>query len=579
MADVVVEEAAVEDREDELRLESEEIGALPLIQPLIERLRLREFLERGFGRPDARLKLRHVDSALLLVRNFVLSRHPLYGVPQWARRFDPAQLELSDPELALINDDRLGRLLDKLFLVDRRTLMTQIIVHMVEEFGIEMTRIHNDSTSVTFSGEYAEGAPRTDGRKPPRIVHGYNKDHRPDLKQLVWTLSITDDGGVPVHYNVDDGNVTDDQTHRQTWDILRRITGTARFIYTADSKLCTRTNMAHIADQGGSFITVMPKSRNEDGEFKRWIVDNPVSWEVIWERPPQRRKDGPPDVYEAYESSAQTTAEGYRVVWFRSSLKWAHDEGVRQQAIDRARYELHRLSEQALRLRRLKRRSGLKAAADKILASTGAAPWVKVKLVSRERHSHRQVKPGRTTWRTQYRRITTTVWELEVSIDQQAVRASAAADGIFPLITNLPLETHPPLEILKIYKYQAFLEKRHEQLKTAAEVVPVNFKSPERIDAFLFLFFLAITIQALLERQLRKAMAAHDIKALPLYPEARQCKAPTADKIIALFTHQRRHRLLDTDRPRKTFWDPLSDIQRTVLRLLHVPTKQYGEES
>jgi hypothetical protein len=56
------------------------------------------------------------------------------------------------------------------------------------------------------------------------------------------------------------------------------------------------------------------------------------------------------------------------------------------------------------------------------------------------------------------------------------VRASAA-DGIFPLVTNLPRDTHPPLEILKIYRYQAFLEKRHEQLKTAAEVVPVNFKS------------------------------------------------------------------------------------------------------
>ncbi len=156
------------------------------------------------------------------------------------------------------------------------------------------------------------------------------------------------------------------------------------------------------------------------------------------------------------------------------------------------------------------------------------------------------------------------------------MRASAAADGIFPLITNLALDTHPPLEILKIYKYQAFLEKRHEQLKTAAEVVPVNFKSPERIDAFLFLFFLAITIQALLERQLRKAMAAHDIKALPLYPEARQCKAPTADKIIALFKHQRRHRLLDADRPRKTFWDPLSDIQHTVLQLLHIPAEKFG---
>jgi len=272
------------------------------------------------------------------------------------------------------------------------------------------------------------------------------------------------------------------------------------------------------------------------------------------------------------------TTEGYGVVWFRSSEKWVRDEAARQQAIDRARYELHQLSERVGR-RRLKTHRQVQAAVDTILASTGAAPWLRVKLVGRERHWHRQMQPGRPTWRTPYRRVSTTVWEPVVTIDQQAVRACAAADGIFPLVTNLPHDTHPPLEILKIYKYQAFIEKRHEQLKTAAEVVPVNFKSPERIDAFLFLFFVAITIHALLERQLRKAMTAHGIESLPLYPEARRCKAPTADKILALFEHQRRHRLLDTDRLVKTFWDPLSDIQQTVLQLLQVPLEEYGTQS
>jgi len=163
-------------------------------------------------------------------------------------------------------------------------------------------------------------------------------------------------------------------------------------------------------------------------------------------------------------------------------------------------------------------------------------------------------------------------------VDQQAVRASATADGLFPLVTNLPPDTHSPLEILKIYKYQAFIEKRHEQLKTVAEVVPVNFKSPERIDAFLFLFFVAITIDALLERQLRQAMVAHQLESLPIYPEARLCKAPTAGKILALFAHQRRHRLVDAGRHVKTFWDPITDAQRMVLHLLDVPADQFGAE-
>jgi hypothetical protein len=358
--------------------------------------------------------------------------------------------------------------------------------------------------------------------------------------------------------------VNDDQTHRRTWDILREITGTPRFIYTADCKLCSRANMAHIAERGGWFITVLPKSRKEDGEFKTAIATCPVAWHVIWERPPLRRKSDPPDVYEAYEAPHHNTAEGYRVVWFRSSEKWARDEAARQQALDRARFELQRRQVQA--------------AVDSILQSTGASPWVRVTLVSREQHRHKQQKPGKPTWTTAYRRVTTTAWELVVTVDQQAVRASATADGIFPLVTNLPPDTHAPLDILKIYKYQAFIEKRHEQLKTVAEVVPVNFKSPERIDAFLFLFFVAITIDALLERQLRTAMVAHQLESLPIYPEGRPSKAPTAGKILALFAHQRRHRLLDAGRHVKTFWDPITDAQRLVLQLLDVPAAQFGAE-
>ncbi len=127
-----------------------------MIQPLIERLRLHSFFTEAFGKPDARLKLPHADAALLLVRNFVLSRHPMYGVSQWAKRFDPMWLELAEEQVALINDDRLGRLFDKLFSIDRRSMMTRIIVHMVREFGIDMARIHNDSTSITFCGEYAD---------------------------------------------------------------------------------------------------------------------------------------------------------------------------------------------------------------------------------------------------------------------------------------------------------------------------------------------------------------------------------------------------------------------------------------
>lgn len=252
-----------EARREALVLESLEVGAHPLIEPLLERLGLREFLQHAFARPDPRLKLAPVDSALVLIRNFTLCRHPLYEVPQWVRRMVPSELELSPEQVDLINDDRLGRALDKLFLADRRSVVTRLIVHMAQEFRLDLQRLHNDSTTITFSGVYNEHRPREDGRRRLRITHGHNKDHRPDFKQLVWSVTVTCDGAVPVHYNVFDGNVTDDQTHIEIWKTLRGVVGSPNFVYVADAKLCTRENMGFIHGQDGRFITVLPRTRKE----------------------------------------------------------------------------------------------------------------------------------------------------------------------------------------------------------------------------------------------------------------------------------------------------------------------------
>ena len=559
--------------EDGLTLQSLEVGAQPLLRSFLDRSGLRPLFEEVFGKPDPRMRLPHVDTALLLVRNLALSRHPLYGVPQWARRFWSEPLELTDEQLALLNDDRLGRTLDRLFALDLRTLMTRFVVQVVEVFHLDLARLHNDSTSVTFTGLYRRKPPRCDRRRCLAIVHGHNKDHRPDLKQLVWTLTICGDGAVPVHYNVDDGNVTDDRTHVATWNVLREIAGRADFLYVGDSKLCTRQNMGYIRSHGGHFVTVLPRTRKEDALFRQSLIERPANWQLIWTRPALRRKSDPPERFEAIEGAV--TAEGYRVVWFRSSEKWKRDEQARQQAIDQARFEIHRLRERVGR-RALKTSEQVQAAVDKILDEAAARPWLTIELVPGQHHVHKQAGPGRPGPHTHYVRRTTTVYEPVAAIDAEAVRRAAATDGIFPLVTDLPAHQLLPLELLQTYKYQAFIEKRHEQLKTAAEVVPVNFKSPERIEAFLFLYFVAITLHGLIERQLRQAMATNHLRSIPLYPEERACRAPTADKILLAFEPLRKHRLLRNGRLVRTFTDPLTQVQKTILDLLRVPTSTYA---
>ena len=107
--------------------------------------------------------------------------------------------------------------------------------------------------------------------------------------------------------------------------------------------------------------------------------------------------------------------------------------------------------------------------------------------------------------------------------------------------------------------------------------MPVNYKSPERIEAFLFLYFVAVTIHALIERHVRTAMKKKGLRSIPIYHEERECRAPTADKVLTLFEPLRRHRLLHSQKEVRTFWDPLTEVHRLVLGLLDVPTAEYGQ--
>ena len=254
------------------RLESRSFGALPVVNHFLGRIGLDEMLERYIPHTDRRCRIAPSRALGLLLRNILLGRSPVYALEQWAAPFDPALLGAAPSQIPLLNDDRVGRSLDRLFSADRASLLTEIVVRAVREFGIDLTQIHNDSTTITFSGEYAgaSGKPRK-GRPTLNITHGFNKDHRPDLKQLLWILTVSADGAVPVHFRACDGNTTDDQTHIDTWSTLRKIVKRTDFLYVADSKLCTRPAMDYIAGQGGRFLTVLPKTRREDTWFRDWV--------------------------------------------------------------------------------------------------------------------------------------------------------------------------------------------------------------------------------------------------------------------------------------------------------------------
>ena len=257
----------------QFELDSKFVGALPLVNHYLAKIGLHRYMEKHLPTPDRRASIAPAVVLGIIVRNLVLARDPLYSLREWAEDKAPGLIGLTGDQVRLLNDDRMGRALDTLFDADRAAILTDIIVNTVRVFGLSLEQFNNDSTSLTLYGQYRQATGTAYRGKPTlAITFGHSKDHRPDLKQLVFILTTSSDGTVPVHFKVADGNTEDSTTHIETWEHLRTIVGSADFLYVADCKLCTRANLKYIDQRHGRFVTIMPRSRKEDKLFKDWLL-------------------------------------------------------------------------------------------------------------------------------------------------------------------------------------------------------------------------------------------------------------------------------------------------------------------
>ena len=558
----------------ELGVLAERLGPLPLINHFLQRLGLLEALERHVPTSDARSTVSHAQALGVLLRSIIVEREPIYRQQESTIGFAEGLFGVDAAQAARLSDDRIGRALDRLFDADRGALLTEVVLALGQRFGVRLQQLHNDSTSISLCGQYrhARGR-RVRERTAPAIVHGFSKDMRPDLKQLLFILTTDAEGGVPVHFRCADGNTTDVRTHIDTWNTLRALAGRADFLYISDSKLCSFANMDHIDRAGGCFVTVMPRSRQEDAQFRRWIQTNTPAWELVWDRPNAREADGPRDLWYVFKPELPS-AELYSIVWVWSTLLQLHQTHRRQKHLASAIEQLGDLKRRLAAARaRLRGAAQIDFEVAQILERYNAARYLRVKRVVREQHSFKQSHRGRPGPNTTFRKITRRRYDIEWSLDQEAIAYDQRSDGRYPLLTNDRSLT--PAQVLTAHKAQPRIEKRFEQLKTVHEIAPVFLKNEARIEALFTVYFLALMVQALIERELRQAMAVANIEQLPIYPEQRACRRPTTEHILRLFSLAERITVSARGQTVRLFPPQLTELQSQVLSLLGVPASAY----
>jgi transposase len=550
------------------------VGALPILNRLLQRLNLEAILQAHFPHSDRRRTLPIAHGLLLLVKNLLLSREPIYGLGEWAARYDPASLGLAAEDIGTVNDDRIGRCLTCFFHGDRAAFVLELVRHVVSEFAVGLDELHNDSTSVSFFGAYADADTEKQrrGQSTLAITWGHSKDHRPDLKQLLYILTISDDGGVPVHFRAASGNVTDDTTHRDNWELLCQIAGRRDFLYVADCKLATIENMNYIAGHGGRFVSVLPRTRKEDAAFRARLLADEVVWQPLW-----NKCDEEGEIVDRFSVCAAPVIvpEGYRLWWYSSTRKADLDLAARSGRLQRAEQQLRQLQSKLRSPRsRHRQRGQVQDVVERIVKHYEVASFVRVEIKERQQETYRQQQRGRPGKNTAYVKKVSTRLDLDYTIDAEQLTRERKTDGIFPLVSN---DEHlTALDVLHAYKRQPQIEKRFEQLKTDFAIAPVFLKDVGRIEALFCVYFVVLLVEALLERELRQAMAREEIASLPLYPEGRPCRCPTARRLLDLFEPIQRHTFQQADAEPTTLVTELSPLQRRLLRLLGLPTTIYA---
>ncbi len=230
---------------------------LGLVAGIIDEIGLVEQIDQLLGQ-DNREKV----SAGLVVKAMILNglgfvSAPLYLFSRFFEGKATEHLIGAGVKPEHLNDDRLGRVLDGLFLAGLSSCFVSIAMKVIAKFGVRIETAHLDSTSFHLHGEYktandevvvtqkSEDGTRVEIEVAPKAIHltyGYSRDHRSDLKQFVMNLICGGEGGIPLFLQMADGNQDDKTKFAHLFEEFQK-QWTFEGVHIADSALYTADNL------------------------------------------------------------------------------------------------------------------------------------------------------------------------------------------------------------------------------------------------------------------------------------------------------------------------------------------------
>jgi len=462
----------------------ERIDHLGIVAGVIQDLGIIDMIDSRIV-PDEREEITTGEAiAGMIINGLGFSDRPISLTPQFfhGKALDILIREGVTPDM--LNRFKLGRSLDAAFSYGCDLLFSEIALCVCKQEGIDLRFNCLDTTSFSLTGEYA---PDSD-EHTILVTHGYSKDHRPDLKQVIQELMVSQDGGIPFISKSHDGNASDNNVFRErSAAILKEFAASEGPRYlVADSKLYTSENAANLAYL--PFITRIPGNLKVVGEVIEQSLEL-CTWQVIDDHTRYQRLD--------------LCHYGMEQRWLVVYSERAYQRAGKTLAKAQAR-ESEKVSKQLFHLQ-ARRFDSAESAQDALSRIVKKLSYHKVETTEFTQHVQ-YASRGRPKADSPIKGIK---WQITATVAPDATKLSHKQhqEACYVLGTSIPDSQLSDLEVIDGYKGQGAVERGFRFLKSPVFFVSSLYvKKPSRIEGLLMVMTLALLIYSVAQRRIRRQL-------------------------------------------------------------------------
>ncbi|NCR11218.1 MAG: IS1634 family transposase [Microcystis aeruginosa LG13-11] len=478
-------------------IEIQNIDHLGIVAGIIDSIGIVEIINELIGvEKDEKVNAGQVVKAMIINGLGFVSK-PLYMFPEYFETIACEHLIGTGVKPEYLNDDKLGRVMDKLFIKGLDTIFFIIAVKAAQKFGVSLSTSHLDSSSIHVHGQYNTSLPEVifenqkignnqeleeiavKSPKEITITYGYSRDHRPDLKQFIIEMICSGDGDIPIFLKLASGNQADSSCFGQIAVEYHKQLEVNSLIV-ADSALYTESNLKMMSDL-------------------QWLCRVPLSIKVakslISTIPESEFIDSTIPGYKLGSKTENYAGIEQRWLVVQSQERRESDLGKLTQKITKAE------SKAVLDLKKLSQER-FACEADAIKALSKLSTQFKYHQINESK-----VTPAKSNKKDSLNEISYQI-SATVCQDESKINTELLSAGRFIIATNvLNSQELSDDSMLREYKAQQSCERGFGFLKDPLFFADSIFlKSPERIESMGMIMGLCLLVYTLAQRQIRNAL-------------------------------------------------------------------------